>query len=121
RGRPAAHMRGLGIEAACDGAAVAVAADRRPVRASLISGQIDVHRRFGGVVPELASRAHVEALNPMLDEALREAGVTARDLDGVAVTVGPGLIGALLVGVAAAKAVSPATGAPLIGVNHLEG
>ena len=111
----------LGIETSCDETAVAVVEDGRTIRSNLISSQIDVHRRFGGVVPELASRAHVEALNPMLDQALQEAGVTSRELDGVAVTVGPGLIGALLVGVAAAKAVSLATGAPLIGVNHLEG
>jgi len=111
----------LGIETSCDETAVAVVEDGRGVRSNLVSSQIDVHRRFGGVVPELASRAHVEALNPMLDQALAEAGVTARDLDGVAVTVGPGLVGALLVGVAAAKAVSLATDTPLIGVNHLEG
>jgi N6-L-threonylcarbamoyladenine synthase len=111
----------LGIETSCDETAVAVVEDRRTIRSNLISSQIDVHRRFGGVVPELASRAHVEVLNPLLDAALSEAGVGARDLDGVAVTVGPGLIGALLVGVAAAKAISLATGAPLIGVNHLEG
>src|SRR5256714_7536204 len=89
----------LGIETSCDETAVAVVEDGRTIRSNLISSQIDVHRRFGGVVPELASRAHVEALNPMLDHALREAGVSAGDLDGVAVTVGPGLIGALLVGV----------------------
>ena len=111
----------LGIETSCDETAVAVVEDGRTIRSNLISSQIDVHRRFGGVVPELASRAHVEALNPMLDQALREAGVTPRDLDGVAVTIGPGLIGALLVGVAAAKAIALATGSPLIGVNHLEG
>jgi tRNA N6-adenosine threonylcarbamoyltransferase len=111
----------LGIETSCDETAVAVVEDGRGVRSNLVSSQIDVHRRFGGVVPELASRAHVEALNPMLDQAMSEAGVTARDLDGVAVTVGPGLVGALLVGVAAAKAVSLATDVPLIGVNHLEG
>src|SRR5436309_6879185 len=111
----------LGIETSCDETAVAVVQDGRAVRSNLISSQMDVHRRFGGVVPELASRAHVEALNPMLEQAVQEAGVSFRELDGVAVTVGPGLIGALLVGVAAAKAVSLATGAPLIGVNHLEG
>jgi N6-L-threonylcarbamoyladenine synthase len=111
----------LGIETSCDETAVAVLEDGRTIRSNLVSSQIDVHRRFGGVVPELASRAHVEALNPMLDQALREAGVAPRDIDGVAVTVGPGLIGALLVGVAGAKAVALATGAPLIGVNHLEG
>jgi N6-L-threonylcarbamoyladenine synthase len=111
----------LGIETSCDETAVAVVEDGRGIRSNLVSSQIDVHRRFGGVVPELASRAHVEALNPMLDQALSEAGVTKGDLDGVAVTVGPGLVGALLVGVAAAKAIALATDTPLIGVNHLEG
>src|SRR5437763_12160091 len=111
----------LGIETSCDETAVAVVEDGRGIRANLVSSQIDDHRPSGGVVPELASRAHVEALNPMLDQALGEAGVTSGQLDGVAVTVGPGLVGALLVGVAAAKAASLATGAPLIGVNHLEG
>jgi tRNA N6-adenosine threonylcarbamoyltransferase len=111
----------LGIETSCDETAVAVVEDGRGIRSNLVSSQIDVHRRFGGVVPELASRAHVEALNPMLDQALREASVTSGDLDGVAVTVGPGLVGALLVGVAAAKAIALATDVPLIGVNHLEG
>jgi N6-L-threonylcarbamoyladenine synthase len=111
----------LGIETSCDETAVAVVEDGRGIRSNLVSSQIDVHRRFGGVVPELASRAHVEALNPMLDQALSEAGVSRGDLDGVAVTVGPGLVGALLVGLAAAKAISLATDTPLIGVNHLEG
>jgi tRNA N6-adenosine threonylcarbamoyltransferase len=111
----------LGIETSCDETAVAVVEDGRAVRSNLISGQMEVHRRFGGVVPELASRAHVEALNPILEAALAEAGVRFSDLDGVAVTAGPGLIGALLVGVSAGKAISLATGAPLIGVNHLEG
>jgi N6-L-threonylcarbamoyladenine synthase len=91
------------------------------VRSNLLASQFDVHERFGGVVPELASRAHVEALTPLLEEALEAAGCDFGDLDGVAVTVGPGLVGALLVGIAAAKSVALATGAPLIGVNHLEG
>ena len=111
----------LGIETSCDETAVAVVEDGRSIRSNLVSSQIDVHRRYGGVVPELASRAHVEVLNPLLEEALFQAGIRFEDLDGVAVTSGPGLIGALLVGLAAAKAVSLATGAPLIGVNHLEG
>ena len=114
-------MRVLGIETSCDETAVAVVEDGRVIRANLVSSQVDVHRRFGGVVPELASRAHVEILSPLLEEALDRAGMRFGDVDGVAVTVGPGLVGALLVGLAAAKSVALATGAPLIGVNHLEG
>jgi len=110
----------LGIETSCDETGVAVVQDGA-VLANLLASQVDIHERFGGVVPELASRAHVEALNPLLDEALQQAGLGFGDLDGIAVTVGPGLIGALLVGIAAAKSIALATGAPLIGVNHLEG
>jgi N6-L-threonylcarbamoyladenine synthase len=113
-------VRVLGIETSCDETAVAVV-ERRTVLSNVVSSQTDLHARFGGVVPELASRAHVEALNPLLDEALERAGCRFADIDAVAVTVGPGLVGALLVGMAAAKAVALATGAPLIGVNHLEG
>jgi tRNA N6-adenosine threonylcarbamoyltransferase len=113
-------VRVLGIETSCDETAVAVV-DRETVLANLIASQVDVHERFGGVVPELASRAHVEALTPLIDAALETAGCGFGDLDGVAVTVGPGLVGALLVGVAAAKSIALGTGAPLIGVNHLEG
>jgi N6-L-threonylcarbamoyladenine synthase len=111
----------LGIETSCDETAVAVVEDTFRIRSNLIARQEHLHERFGGVVPEVAARAHVETLNPLMERALAEAGVGFRDLDGVAVTVGPGLVGALLVGIAAAKAVSLATGAPLIGVNHLEG
>jgi N6-L-threonylcarbamoyladenine synthase len=110
----------LGIETSCDETGVAIVQDGR-ILSNLIASQLDVHRRFGGVVPELASRAHVEALQPLLDEALEKAGCGFADLDGVAVTVGPGLVGALLVGIAGAKAIALATCAPLIGVNHLEG
>ena len=113
-------MKVLGIETSCDETAVAVVEDGR-ILANLIASQVDLHARFGGVVPELASRAHVEALSPLMEEALERAGCRFAYLDGVAVTVGPGLVGALLVGIAAAKAVAFATGAPLIGVNHLEG
>ena len=113
-------MKVLGIETSCDETAVAVVEDRT-VLANLIASQTDLHARFGGVVPELASRAHVEALNPLLEQALEEAGCRFSDLEGVAVTVGPGLVGALLVGISAAKAVAYATRAPFIGVNHLEG
>jgi N6-L-threonylcarbamoyladenine synthase len=111
----------LGIETSCDETAVAVVEDGFHVRANLIARQEHLHERYGGVVPEVAARAHVEALNPLLERALTEADVGFRNIDGVAVTVGPGLVGALLVGMAAAKAVSLATSVPLIGVNHLEG
>jgi N6-L-threonylcarbamoyladenine synthase len=111
----------LGIETSCDETAVAVVEDTFHVRSNLIARQEHLHERYGGVVPEVAARAHVEALNPLMERALAEADVGFRDLEGVAVTSGPGLVGALLVGIAAAKAVSLATGAPLIGVNHLEG
>jgi N6-L-threonylcarbamoyladenine synthase len=111
----------LGIETSCDETAVAVIEDGFDLRANLIAKQEHLHERFGGVVPEVAARAHVEALNPLLAQALETAGVDFGDLDGVAVTSGPGLVGALLVGMAAAKSLSLATGASLIGVNHLEG
>ena len=114
-------MRILGIETSCDETAVAVVEDGLTVRSNLISSQNEIHGRFGGVVPELASRAHLERLNPLLDDALVEAGMGWRDLDAVAVTRGPGLAGALLVGLATAKAVSLALDVPLAAVNHLEG
>jgi N6-L-threonylcarbamoyladenine synthase len=91
------------------------------VRANVIGSQVERHRPFGGVVPEIAARAHVDLLLPTLDRALVEAGATYRDIDAIAVTAGPGLVGSLLVGVAAAKALALAHGLPLIGVNHLEG
>ena len=111
----------LGVETSCDETAVAIVEDGFTVRSNLIASQVDLHGRFGGVVPEVAARAHVEALTPLLDQALQEANVGFGDLDAVAVTVGPGLVGALLVGMAAAKAVVLATGATFVGVNHLEG
>jgi N6-L-threonylcarbamoyladenine synthase len=114
-------MRVLGIETSCDETAVAVVDDGRIIRSNLISSQAHLHERFGGVVPEVASRAHVENINPLLEMALSEAGTSFRELDAVAVTVGPGLVGALLVGVAAAKAIAAGRDIPLIGVNHLEG
>jgi N6-L-threonylcarbamoyladenine synthase len=110
----------LGIETSCDETAVAVVEDGR-IGSNLIGSQTDLHERFGGVVPEVAARAHVEALNPLIGEALGRAGSGFADLDGVAVTVGPGLVGALLVGMAAAKAVALAARLPFVGVNHLEG
>jgi N6-L-threonylcarbamoyladenine synthase len=111
----------LGIETSCDETAVAVLEDGFAIRSNLIARQEHLHERFGGVVPEVAARAHVEALNPLLADALEGAGCDFDDLGGVAVTIGPGLVGALLVGMAAAKAITLAIGAPLIGVNHLEG
>jgi N6-L-threonylcarbamoyladenine synthase len=114
-------MNVLGIETSCDETAVAVVQDGRVVHSNLISSQAHLHERFGGVVPEVASRAHLEAINPMIELALGEAGIGPSSIDGVAVTIGPGLVGALLVGVAAAKAMSFAMGVPLIGINHLEG
>jgi N6-L-threonylcarbamoyladenine synthase len=111
----------LGIETSCDETAAALVDDGVTVRANVIGSQVERHRPFGGVVPEVAARAHIDLLLPTLDRALVEAGATYRDLEGIAVTAGPGLIGSLLVGVAAAKALALAHGLPLIGVNHLEG
>jgi N6-L-threonylcarbamoyladenine synthase len=113
-------MRVLGIETSCDETAAAVLADGR-LLANVVASQVDLHARFGGVVPELASRRHLERLLPVIDEALAQAGTTLREIDAVAVTCGPGLAGALTVGVAAAKALAFASHRPLIGVNHLEG
>lgn len=111
----------LGIETSCDETSVALVRDGSKILSNLVSSQVDVHRRFGGVVPELACRKHLEAVNPLLAESLREAGAAWSDLDGVAVSFAPGLVGALLVGVAAAKAVAACLSIPLVGVNHLEG
>jgi N6-L-threonylcarbamoyladenine synthase len=112
----------LAIETSCDETAAAVVEDGRNVRSSIVSSQVDLHSRFGGVVPEVAGRAHLEMLTPVVEEALSVAGVTGRsDLDAVAATIGPGLIGSLLVGVSAAKAFSLAWDIPFVGVNHLEG
>lgn len=109
----------LGIETSCDETSVAVVDGGRTVRANLIATQFDLHAKFGGVVPEIASRAHLEILDPLIEEAMRVAGTTADDIDGIAVTSQPGLIGALLIGVTAAKALAWAWGKPLIGVNHI--
>jgi len=112
-------MRVLGIETSCDETAAAVVVDGRQVLSSIVSSQEEIHARFGGVVPEIACRAHVESILPVIDEALRESGVAASQLDGVAVTTTPGLIGALLIGMTAAKSLSWALGLPLLSVNHL--
>jgi N6-L-threonylcarbamoyladenine synthase len=110
----------LGLETSCDETGVAVVEDGR-IRSNLLSSQTDLHARFGGVVPELASRQHLISLNILLAQALDEAEVSFGDLDGIAVTIGPGLVGALLVGVAAAKSLACVLDVPMIGVNHLEG
>ena len=114
-------MKILGIETSCDETAAAVVEDGRRALSDVVATQIELHRRWGGVVPELASRNHVMQVMPVVDEALGRAGVAPADLDGVAVTSGPGLIGALLVGVQVAKALAFAWDKPLARVNHLEG
>ncbi|HEY3451360.1 MAG TPA: tRNA (adenosine(37)-N6)-threonylcarbamoyltransferase complex transferase subunit TsaD [Myxococcales bacterium] len=111
----------LGIETSCDETAASVVRDGRVALSDVVSSQIEIHKRWGGVVPELASRNHVVQVMPVVDEALSRAGVKLADLDAISVTTGPGLIGALLVGLQAAKALAWACGKPLIGVNHLEG
>lgn len=111
----------LGIESSCDETAAAVVEDGTRILSSVISSQIDIHRRFGGVVPEIASREHLLKIDPVVDEALEKAGVSIDDVDAVAVTNGPGLIGSLLVGVNYAKALAMGLGIPFIGVNHIEG
>ena len=113
--------RVLGIETSCDETAAAVVVRGHDVLSSVVSSQVDLHARFGGVVPEIASRAHVDLLTPVVAEALVTAGVEGRELAAVAATVGPGLIGALLVGVSHAKALALVHGVPFVGVNHLEG
>lgn len=111
----------LGIESSCDETAAAVVVNGRQVLSNEISSQIDIHTLYGGVVPEIASRCHVERVNQVIRAALRKAGKSLSEIDAIAVTYGPGLVGALLVGVSAAKGLSFATGIPLIGVNHIEG
>ena len=111
----------LAIESSCDETAAAVVRNGREVLSNIISSQIALHTIYGGVVPEIASRKHVEKMNGCIKTALSEAGVTLDDIDAVAVTYGPGLVGALLVGVSEAKAIAFATGKPLIGVHHIEG
>lgn len=114
-------VRILAIESSCDETAAAVVRNGREVLSNVISSQIELHKLYGGVVPEIASRKHIEKINQVIEEALLVAGVTLDDLDAVAVTYGPGLVGALLVGVAEAKAISYAKGLPLVGVHHIEG
>ena len=111
----------LGIESSCDETAAAVVKDGRKILSSVISSQIELHKPFGGVMPELASREHLEKIEPVVDEALEKAGVSLADIDAVAVTQGPGLVGSLLVGVCYAKALAFGLDIPFIGVNHIEG
>ena len=113
-------MRVLGIETSCDETAAAVVDDGRSILSSVVSSQSDLHAPYGGVVPEIASRAHVDLINDVIAQALVEAGMTHDDVDAVAAVHGPGLAGALLVGVSAAKAIALATGRPYVGVNHHE-
>jgi N6-L-threonylcarbamoyladenine synthase len=114
-------MRILGIESSCDETAAAVVEDGAAILSSVVASQLETHGRYGGVVPELASREHLRAIVPVTREALERAGTTLAEISAIAVTAGPGLVGSLLVGVTYAKALSFATGVPLIGVNHIEG
>jgi N6-L-threonylcarbamoyladenine synthase len=111
----------LSIESSCDETAAAIVVDGREVKSNIIYSQIELHKLYGGVVPEIASRKHVEKVNQVIRAAIEEAHVTWDDIDAVAVTYGPGLVGALLVGVSAAKAVAYAKKKPLVGVHHIEG
>ncbi|MDU3010944.1 tRNA (adenosine(37)-N6)-threonylcarbamoyltransferase complex transferase subunit TsaD [uncultured Peptoniphilus sp.] len=114
-------MKVLAVESSCDETSVAVVENGREVYSNIIASQIDTHKKFGGVVPEIASRQHVEAINTVLKEGLDQAGVKLSDIDIIAATKGPGLIGALLVGLSAGKALALATGKPFVGVNHIVG
>jgi N6-L-threonylcarbamoyladenine synthase len=111
----------LGIESSCDETAAAVVADGRDILSSVVASQIDIHRKYGGVVPELASREHLRSIVPVVREALGQAGIALRDLDAFGVTCGPGLVGSLLVGLTYGKVLAIALGKPLVAVNHLEG
>jgi len=111
----------LGIETSCDETAAAIVRDGREIVSSVIASQIETHKLFGGVVPELASREHLDKIVPIVEEAFSQANLKPEEIDGIAVTVGPGLVGSLLVGVSYAKAMAFALGKPLVGVNHIEG
>ncbi len=115
------EIRILAIESSCDETAAAVVVNGRDVRSNVISSQIPLHTLYGGVVPEIASRKHIEKINLVIEQALSDAGMTLAEIDAIGVTYGPGLIGALLVGVAEAKAISYAAKIPLVGVHHIEG
>ena len=111
----------LGIESSCDETSVSVVRNGREVLSNVIDTQIPIHEKYGGVVPEIASRNHIEAISRVTKKALEEANVTFDDIDAITPTYGPGLVGALLVGLSYAKALSFSTGKPLVGVNHIEG
>ncbi len=111
----------LGIESSCDETAAAVVVDGREILSSVVASQIDIHRKYGGVVPELASREHLRQIVPVVREALAQAGIQLADVDAIGVTYGPGLVGALLVGITYGKTLAEALGKPLVAVNHLEG
>lgn len=111
----------LAVETSCDETSAAVVVNGRHIKSNIISSQIDIHKKFGGVVPEIASRKHVELVMPVIDQALEEASMKLEQVDAIAVTYGPGLVGALLVGLSAAKGLAFAMGKPLIGVHHIEG
>lgn len=111
----------MGIETSCDETSVSVVKNGREVLSNIINSQIEIHEEFGGVVPEIASRAHTEVINMIMKKSLKEAKISLKDIDAIAVTKGPGLVGALLVGVSYAKGLSFVTGKPLIAVNHIEG
>lgn len=119
--RQEGHALVLGIETSCDETAASVVEDGRHVLSSVIDSQVMEHRRFGGVVPEIAARAHLESVDDVVDQALSEAGMTLSDIDAIAVTKGPGLVGALLAGVSCAKALAFARELPLVGVHHIKG
>jgi len=114
-------IRILGIESSCDETAAAVVIDGREILSSVVASQIDIHRKYGGVVPELASREHLRRIVPVVREALEQANLTLRDVDAIAVTQGPGLVGSLLVGITFGKTLAESLGKPLVPVNHLEG
>ncbi len=111
----------LGIESSCDETSASVVRNGRKILSNVISSQVDLHKKYGGVVPEIASRKHVELVIPVINQAIEEAGITPEVIDAVGVTYGPGLVGALLVGLSAAKAIAFAWGKPLVGVHHIEG
>ncbi|MCK4535288.1 MAG: tRNA (adenosine(37)-N6)-threonylcarbamoyltransferase complex transferase subunit TsaD, partial [Syntrophobacterales bacterium] len=111
----------LGIESSCDETAAAVVSNGTVALSNVIASQIDIHGEYGGIVPEIASRKHMEAIIPVTCQALDDAGVSMADIEGIAVTRGPGLVGSLLVGLSAAKAMAFAADIPFVGVNHIEG